>query len=257
MKKPVYFAGLAPLRSLFHEGVPVICYHKIARKPLRTKSRGIYVSPALFQRQMRELRDDGFQSITLDECEATSSPNDQKHVILTFDDGSVTTLRGAMPALAAAGFTAIQFLVAGLLGGRNEWDIAKGEVPDRLMDEAQARDWLAAGHQIGSHTLSHPHLSQLPLPKAREEISSSKKLLEDRFGLPVRHFCYPYGDFSIPVRDLVAEAGYHTAVTTKPGVWHPGGDQLLIRRVSARADSLNFRNVFRRLAGRGLSKGLL
>lgn len=252
MKKPVYFADLAPLRGLFREGIPVICYHKIARKPLRAKSRGIYVSPSHFQRQMRELRGDGFQSITLEECGATSSPNDKKQIVLTFDDGSATTLRGAMPALAAAGFTAIQFLVAGLLGGRNEWDIAQGEVPDRLMDEAQARDWLAAGHQIGAHTLTHPHLSQIPLTQAREEIFSSKKALEDRFGTPVHHFCYPYGEHSMPVRDLVAEAGYHTAVTTKPGVWYPDGDRFLIRRVGARAHSLNFRNVFRRLTGRAL-----
>ncbi len=62
------------------------------------------------------------------------------------------------------------------------------------MDERQIRDWLAAGHEIGAHTLTHPALAELPPERARAEIFDSRKLLEDRFGVPVRHFCYPYGE---------------------------------------------------------------
>ena len=57
------------------------------------------------------------------------------------------------------------------------------------------------------------------------------------------------GEVSPAVRDLVAEAGYATAVTTEPGVFRPGTDRLLISRFRARAHSLNFRNVFRLLTG--------
>lgn len=251
VKKNIHFAELAPFLGLFREGVPVICYHKVGRKPLRAKLRGIYVTRGLFRRQMRALREAGFRTVTLDECAASPAPNDRK-IVLTFDDGSVTVLKNAAPAMAAAGFTAINYLVADLIGGTNMWDTVNGEVPDRLMDDAQVRDWLAAGHEIGSHTRSHPRLSKIPPDKAREEIFDSKKMLEDRFGIPIRHFCYPYGDLSPLVRDLVAEAGYATAVTTEWGVCQPGGDPLLIHRIGARAHSLNFRNVFRRLTGQPL-----
>ena len=54
---------------------------------------------------------------------------------------------------------------------------AEGEAPAPLMDAAQVKDWLAAGHEIGSHTLTHPWLTRLPLSEAREEISGSKKKL--------------------------------------------------------------------------------
>ncbi len=249
MKKNAHFADLSPFANLFHEGVPVICYHKVARKPLRAKLRGIYVTPRFFRRQMRELREGGFSTITLDECVALRAPNDGKKIVLTFDDGSVTVLKNAMPAMADAGFSAINYLVADLSGGCNAWDVVNGEVPDRLMDEAQVRDWLAAGNEIGSHTRTHPRLSRISPEQAKEEIFASKKILEDRFGVPIRHFCYPYGDFSPRVRDLVEEAGYVTAVTTEWGVWG-GGDPLLVNRIGARAHSLNFRNVFRRLTGR-------
>src|SRR5207245_147749 len=108
-------------------------------------------------------------------------------------------------------FTAIQFLPADFLGRRNEWDVGLGEAPEAIMDAAQVREWLAAGHDIGSHSLTHPFLTRLPPAQAREEISASRKKLEDLFGRPVEHFCYPYGDWDEPVRDLVEQAGYRTA----------------------------------------------
>ena len=47
------------------------------------------------------------------------------------------------------------------------------------MDEVQIQEWLAAGQRIGSHTCSHAHLPQLSEAAAREEISASRKKLED------------------------------------------------------------------------------
>jgi peptidoglycan/xylan/chitin deacetylase (PgdA/CDA1 family) len=108
------------------------------------------------------------------------------------------------------------------------------------------RLWLAAGHQIGSHTLTHPWLTRLSGPEAREQIVSSKKALEDFFGLPIRHFCYPYGDWDATVRDLVAEAGYETACTTQAGVNTPGTDRFALKRFTARYPSRNLKALWRR-----------
>lgn len=251
MKKNFHFTELAPLLQLFREGIPVIIYHKVGCKPLRTKLRGIYVTKGLFRRQMDELRREGFRTVSLGNPGSLQPPVDSR-IVLTFDDGSVTVFRNALPIMARAGFTSINYLVAGQIGGWNEWDIVNGEVPDRLMDDVQVREWMAAGHEIGSHTMTHPRLSKIAPKQAREEIFASKKMLEDRFGVPIRHLCYPYGDLSPQVRDLVAEAGYETAVTTNCDVWRTGADPLLINRIGARAHSLNFRNVFRRLTGQRL-----
>jgi peptidoglycan/xylan/chitin deacetylase (PgdA/CDA1 family) len=198
---------------------------------------------------MRELRADGFRSAGPGACLHSAASSGAKEVVLTFDDGSLTALRAAAPVMAECGFTAINYLVADLPGGINEWDASRGEVPDRLMDDAEVREWMAAGHTIGAHTRTHPDLTKIPPDRAREEISGSKKSLEDRFGVEVKHFCYPFGKVSPAVRDLVAEAGYETAVTTEPGVWGASMDPFLIPRFGARAHSLNFRNVFRFLTG--------
>ena len=163
---------------------------------------------------------------------------------LTFDDGFENVGRHGLESLRENGFRAIQFLVADLLGKTNEWEQREGEARERLMDAAQVRDWLAAGHEIGAHTCTHPRLSQLPLAGAREEIRASKAKLEDCFGTPIRHFCYPYGDWNPAVRDAVAEAGFSTACTTRPGLNRPGGDPLCLRRLTARYLSRNWKNLW-------------
>ena len=248
MKRNIYYAVLAPFRDLFRSGLPLLCYHKIGSKPRGVKMRSIYLSRRLFAQQMRGLKAAGYRSVSMDDC--VGFVDNGTGVVLTFDDGSRTVMENAADSLASSGFYAISYLVADLIGGVNQWDVVKGEVPDPLMDAAQVRDWMAAGHQIGAHTRTHPRLSRIPLEQAREEIVGSKKSLEDRFGVAVRHFCYPYGDYSQQVRDLVEEAGFATAVTVNTGVYRPACDPMLIPRIGARAHSLNFRNLFKRLIGR-------
>jgi peptidoglycan/xylan/chitin deacetylase (PgdA/CDA1 family) len=76
------------------------------------------------------------------------------------------------------------------------------------------------GVMIGAHTLTHPMLAKHRAEAARREIAESKAVIEQKLGLPVRHFAYPVGDpGSAGTRDftLAREAGFTTAVTTRPG----------------------------------------
>ncbi len=86
------------------------------------------------------------------------------------------------------------------------------------------------GVTIGAHTLSHPRLATLDEAGARREIAGSRAVLEERLGRPVRHFAYPVGDpTSAGPREfrLAREAGFATAVTTRPGHLFPAhGDHL-------------------------------
>ncbi|MEO6054985.1 MAG: polysaccharide deacetylase family protein, partial [Chthoniobacterales bacterium] len=202
----------------------------------------------VFRRQMEELGAAGFQTASLNEWQSVATP-DSNRVIITFDDGSRGVLKTAAQHLATQGFKAIQYIVADHIGGVNQWDINTGEAPDALMNMDEIREWLALGHEIGSHTLSHPKLAKIPPAQAREEIFSSKKTLEDLFGIPIRHFCYPYGNYNAAARDLAGEAGYETAVTLKPGINHPDTPGLELLRVGARHATRNFRAVMGRLLG--------
>ena len=116
---------------------------------------------------------------------------------------------------------AIQFLVSNKLGQTNDWETETGEAEEKLMDATHVREWLAEGNEIGSHTMTHPRLTEIPENDAREEITSSKKQLEDLFEVPVKHFCYPFGDYNQRIVELVREAGYETGSTTTPGLNTP------------------------------------
>jgi len=237
---PAYYSQLAPFRKLFERGNPILTYHKIGPRPPRPRMKGLYLSARLFRRQLEELRAAGFTSGSLDAC---AGPRQERRLVITFDDGYVNVLRHTLQPLADTKFQAIQFLVADLLGKCNEWDVPLGETPEPMMDAAQVRDWLAAGHDIGSHTLTHPWLLSLAPAQVREEITASKKKLEDLFGRPIEHFCYPYGNWSEPVRDIVIAAGYRSAVTTDPGVNDAQTSPFSLKRFTARYPTRSLKNL--------------
>jgi peptidoglycan/xylan/chitin deacetylase (PgdA/CDA1 family) len=237
------YSALRPFRESFLEGMPILAYHKLGPLPSGSKMRSLYVGEGLFAWQMRDLRRGGFSMRSLDSWRRNVRPN-RRRAVITFDDGSRTVLRHALPVLTRHRIPAIQFLVADAIGGINHWDVRnRDEAPDSLMDVTEVWDWLSAGHQIGSHTLTHPSLTAIDEAQAKEEISASKKKLEDLFGVAIRHFCYPYGKWSRRVRDLVEAAGYETAVTLDFGVNAEARDPFAFRRIGAKHPSRSLRNL--------------
>jgi peptidoglycan/xylan/chitin deacetylase (PgdA/CDA1 family) len=232
---------------LFSTGVPILMYHKIAPRPRRVRLKGLYVTPATLEQQLAELREGGFVSCHPDAARQDGQP--ALRVALTFDDGFRNVFQNALAPLAEGGWRALQFLVPNYIGKFNEWDLREGEAAELLMDAAEVRDWLGSGHAIGSHSLTHARLTRLTARDAREEIFASKKKLEDAFGVAVEHFCYPYGDWTETVRDLVIEAGYRTACTTQFGVNTPATPPFNLHRITVRHPTRTLRTLKRKLLG--------
>jgi len=91
--------------------------------------------------------------------------------------------------------------------------------------------------EIGSHTKTHPVLSQLPPEASREEIYGSKRSLEGLLGRPVSAFAYPYGgtsDFDDTTVSIVRDAGFETACSTIPRRVGRHTDPLRIPRLVVR-----------------------
>lgn len=70
-----------------------------------------------------------------------------------------------------------------------------------------------AGFTIGNHSLTHPHLNQVPIEKARQEIVDGRVRLQQFFGQPVLGFAYPCGSYNEAVMALLQEAGHVYART--------------------------------------------
>jgi peptidoglycan/xylan/chitin deacetylase (PgdA/CDA1 family) len=213
--------------------MPILMYHQVTPRPMPA-FRKYAVTPRMFAAQMHWLALNGYVSITLDRLLAHRSGRGalpKRPVIITFDDGFQDCLEHAVPILQTHGFTAIFYLVAGLMGKTSEWLIAERGVSFPLMDWTAARQLAAAGFQCGAHTLSHPRLADLGATACQVELCESRWLLEDRLGQEVRHLAYPFGSYDEQVRTLAIEAGYRSACSVRIGLSTPDDDLLALHRV--------------------------
>lgn len=109
----------------------------------------------------------------------------------------------------------------------------EGWLSQLMLTWDQIRHMRGRGISFGSHTVTHPVLSQLSEDRAEEEIYRSKQELEARLGEPVSLFAYPFGkrgDINQNVKHLVRRAGYSCALTTIFGPNLANEDRYELRR---------------------------
>jgi len=230
-------SGASRLVSHLVSRLRILNYHNVAVAPAGARLAKLYVAPQDFAAQCRLLHRLGLRGVSVSEgLAALERGQSNGCVALTFDDGYVDNLTIAAPILKEFGFSATCYAVSGCLGTHNVWDAEQLGVQKPLMTREQLLRWLDAGHEIGSHTVSHPHLHLLSRAAAQAEIATSREQLEQLTGAPVIHFCYPYGEFSDETVALVRAAGYRSAVTTQRGVASRTHDALRLPRVSINGD---------------------
>lgn len=93
--------------------------------------------------------------------------------------------------------------------------------------------------EIGSHTRTHPILPTLDDDQARDEIQTSRRVLESILDRPVCTFCYPDGKISTRDERLAAEA-YDVAVSVDEGLVDPQANRHRLRRIPASDNTRDF-----------------
>ncbi len=154
----------------------------------------------------------------------------QTAVVITFDDGFEDFYSAALPILMRHGATATLYVVTGSVGGTSTWLLKSGEGSRRMLDWRQLTEIRDLGIEIGAHTFTHPQLDCIPASQAKEEITGSKHALEDKLGIAVRSFAYPYGFYNKPVRSLVDEAGYDSACAVRYAMSSAADDRFALSR---------------------------
>ncbi|MEW6716806.1 MAG: polysaccharide deacetylase family protein [Chloroflexota bacterium] len=155
---------------------------------------------------------------------------DKPGVLLTFDDGLANNVTNVLPVLEVFGAPAIFFISTQHVTDPRDWlpairkiacsnweDIT--DVPDDFavdFYDGMSADQLAACAKhplitIGSHTVSHPFLTQCTPETLTFELTESKRVLEKITGQTVDLFAYPTGDYNQPVAEAVRQAGYRAA----------------------------------------------
>jgi peptidoglycan/xylan/chitin deacetylase (PgdA/CDA1 family) len=145
-------------------------------------------------------------------------------VAITFDDCYRDNLFAAR-VLAEHGLPATFFVPTRFVGTSHvfPWDAHLKPMANLTWDEV--REMVHLGHDIGSHTASHPDMARISEEETRSELSESKAVLEDRLQRPVSFFAYPFGgrEHFVPQRlPLVLEAGYRACFSAINGKIGPG-----------------------------------
>ena len=220
-------AGGAPsARAASGPAVPILMYHHIAPAPPGARLPALWVRPATFAAQLRALRRAGYRAVTLGRVWRAWSGGPRlprRPIVLSFDDGYADQVRHALPVLARQRWPgvlnlALDFLPA--MGGK-----------------AAVRRLLAAGWEIGSHSISHPDLTRLDPASLEEEISGSRAQIHNLLGVEAEFFCYPSGRLDAAVVAAVRRAGYLAATTTRAGYASPRDPFRLARVQVGRAMS--------------------
>ncbi|HVW55343.1 MAG TPA: polysaccharide deacetylase family protein [Rhizobiaceae bacterium] len=222
--------------SLPGRGNAILMYHQIDAAPAKgIPFRQLTTTPNNFYRQMIWLARIGYRGVSVRELAPYIKGEKQGKVFgITFDDGFQSVYRNALPILRQFGFTATCFFVSGQVGGSNRWDAEIGVPYAPCMSRREMLDWAAAGNEIGSHTIDHVRLTQVSLSAALDQIEGSRTQLKDMAGTDIVSFCYPYGDVSNDVMDMVRKAGFSLATTTRKGRASSGDDPLLLPRRNIR-----------------------
>lgn len=201
-----------PPPALPNRIVHVLCYHNV----VPTTQTDYDTSVGDFAAQLQALKSGGFQTISCGQlAEYLDNQKDipAKSVIITFDDGRASFLQNAKPMLDKAGFKATLFLITGSVGGTGTltWD--------------EVKTLMAAGYEIGSHTVTHGNLTKVPQgytlaeqqQKMRREIEDSATTLTQKLGKAPVALAYPYGNYDSFAMRACREAGYRTAFSIDPG----------------------------------------
>lgn len=220
-------------RTANPQPIPILMFHQIeVAPPTGADFRSLYVAPAAFARQMFLLNSLGYRGL----CMSSLMPYLKgervgKVVGITFDDGYLNNLTNALPVLKRHGFSSTCYAVSQYLGKTNVWDQKVGITPASLMDAQQLRQWLSGGQEVGAHTRHHVHLMQADAPTCKEEIAQCKLELENMTGTAVRHFSYPYGEYTADHVAIARALGFQSVTSTRRGRCHADEDMLQLPRV--------------------------
>jgi peptidoglycan/xylan/chitin deacetylase (PgdA/CDA1 family) len=180
--------------------VPILLYHHVAPSDGRDRYT---VSPDDFEDQMQTLFELGYHTITPSQLLAAincSGTIPEKSVLITFDDGHADVYQFAFPIMEKYGFFGAMYVVANRTTAHG------------FLSVDQLREMIEAGWEIGSHTFTHPDLTELDIQDLREELTDSRSTLETRLEVDIVSLAYPFGSFSPQVAQEAVKAGYTNAM---------------------------------------------
>jgi peptidoglycan/xylan/chitin deacetylase (PgdA/CDA1 family) len=209
-----------PLRTLDvpDDGVrvAVLGYHDFSETDRETAMR---IRTSKFRKQMEAIRQLGLPVIPMADFAAWKNGTKDipaKAVVITIDDGWISTYTDAYPILKEFGYPFTIYLYKDYVDGGG-----------RALTTAMIKEMMKHGATIGSHSVTHPFPQAVKASRKRgpetydkflnTEMGESKRFLEGKFGDSVTTYAYPGGYFTEEMLTKAGQLGYTHLFTVQPG----------------------------------------
>jgi peptidoglycan/xylan/chitin deacetylase (PgdA/CDA1 family) len=208
------------------EKLPVLLYHSVSQDMSPVASTNFNVLPETFEKQMKWLSDNNYQSLTPEDLSAIADGSmkcPKKSVVITFDDGYYNNADIVLPILKKYNFKAFFFVATLFIGETAVFPWIESDKPldpkdYGPMNKSQLLDLDNAGMFVCSHAHSHKRLSELSEEDSEKDVIQSLNILNDILKKPIESLAYPYGakqDFTEKNRICCKDNGCKHVFTTK------------------------------------------
>ncbi len=195
-----FFLGRALAKPyLYSADLKTLLYHLVSDETYGDYPY-LFVRVENFEAQLQEIERRGLETYFAD---APEKARGRAGVVITFDDGYADNYTTVFPLLKQYNMKATIFLITDTIGTAGH------------LTEAQIKEMSASGLvHFGSHTVSHPNLSEVDVETVRRELSASKEIIEALTGRPADALAYPGGNYNEEIEIIAKELGYRYAYTT-------------------------------------------
>lgn len=159
--------------------------------------------------------------------------------LLTFDDGHLSDYEIVFPMLLKQNLKATFFIVIDNIGKKN------------YLSWSQILEMQQYGMAFGSHSLSHKDMTKLSNENVIKEFKQSKLILEEKLGILISSFSYPYGKCNYSLHKIGLSSGYSFLCTSNHGVIH--SQNSVLPRNSIYAD-LDMNKIYKIMSPTNLKK---
>jgi peptidoglycan/xylan/chitin deacetylase (PgdA/CDA1 family) len=215
-------------------GLVILAYHRVG-----SGSRlELDVEAPVFADQMGWLANEA-SPVTLDQgLERLRRPNQERAIVVTFDDGTADFIEHALPALVDHQVPATYYIATKFVDEQHPFPAGGTPMSWSGLAEAVSTGLVT----VAAHTHSHAVMDKVSLSQAEEELRISADLIEDKLGVRAAHFAYPKGVFGGEAIESIVAQRYESAALVGGGPNLYGAtNELRLRRSPIQAsDGLRF-----------------